>query len=248
MLDYDRVAANFDAQPFRQKEVDGQLVAFLAGSGRSNPTVLDIACGTGNQLLANRAAGLGAWSAGADRSWGMLAAARGKWAAGHWVQADACHLPWPQASFDYISNQFAYHQISDKWQFFNEVWRLLRPGGRFVLVNIQPQFMAGWLMYHYFPATRPVDQQRYLPHEKLLAMLDQIGFQHIQAKPEQIRTRQPARHFYQTVYPRDNASQLWAISDEAYQSGLARLEQDMAQSRMVENEVCLITIQADKLR
>lgn len=245
-LNYDRIAVGYDSQPYRQKEVDQQLVAFMADSGRDNPTILDIACGTGNQLLANKAAGVRAWAVGVDRSGGMLGVARRKWTTGNWVQADACRLPWPQASFDYISNQFAHHQISDKWQFFREVWRLLRPGGRFVLVNLQPQFMPGWLIYHYFPMTRPVDQQRYLSDDSLSKMLSQIGFQHIQAEKEFIRTRQLAQHFYQAVYPRDNASQLWAISDEAYQAGLAQLEQDMAQSQMMENEVCLITIQADK--
>lgn len=245
-MNYDRIATQYDAQPYRQKEVDGQLVAFMAGSGRDNPTTLDIACGTGNQLLANQRAGIRALFVGLDRSGGMLRAARAKWPAGHWVQADGCHLPLPQASFDYISNQFAYHQISDKWQFFREVWRLLRPGGRFVLANIQPEWMPAWLMYHYFPSARPVDQQRYLSYETLHDMLGQIGFQHIQAEKEIIRASQPAQHFYQTVYPRDNASQLWAISDQAYQAGLDHLQQDIAKNQLVDNEVCLITIQANK--
>lgn len=56
-VDYDSIADRYDATPHREKSVDPELAAFLAG--RASPetlSLLDIACGTGNQLVANRAA------------------------------------------------------------------------------------------------------------------------------------------------------------------------------------------------
>jgi len=52
-LDYDRVADGYDAQPYRGKELDADLAAFARG--RTDVRVLDVGCGTGNQLVADRA-------------------------------------------------------------------------------------------------------------------------------------------------------------------------------------------------
>jgi ubiquinone/menaquinone biosynthesis C-methylase UbiE len=44
-----------DSTPHREKSADPKLIAFLAERGpTASLTLLDIACGTGNQQIANR--------------------------------------------------------------------------------------------------------------------------------------------------------------------------------------------------
>ena len=54
-VDYDAIAELYDSTPHREKSADPELIAFLAGCGpAASLTLLDIACGTGNQQIANR--------------------------------------------------------------------------------------------------------------------------------------------------------------------------------------------------
>ncbi len=55
-VDYDQIAEQYDAQPFRNKPVDPDLLTFLServGHSFGAWALLDIGCGTGNQLVAN---------------------------------------------------------------------------------------------------------------------------------------------------------------------------------------------------
>lgn len=49
--------------------------------------------------------------------------------------AEAEHLPFDDASFDIVSCRIAPHHFDDVQAFCNEVARVLRPGGRFVLMD-----------------------------------------------------------------------------------------------------------------
>ena len=110
--DYDAIAPLYDAGPARSKAVDPELLAFIERRASSDVlSILDIGCGTGNQLVANRAAVPHATMVGVDRSLGMLRRARPKSSDIAWVQADAAALPFPALSFDFISCQFAFHHV-----------------------------------------------------------------------------------------------------------------------------------------
>ena len=53
-VDYDAIAELYDSTPHREKSADPELIAFLAGCGpAASLTLLDIACGTGNQQIAS---------------------------------------------------------------------------------------------------------------------------------------------------------------------------------------------------
>ena len=55
------------------------------------------------------------------------------------VKADAEALPFQDASFDVVTCRIAPHHFPDVARFIAEVWRVLRPGGTFALVdNISP--------------------------------------------------------------------------------------------------------------
>src|SRR5262249_22108364 len=56
-LGYDKIAYLYDSQPYRAKSPDPELSGIIREHPTRRPiSVLDVACGTGSQLIANRAA------------------------------------------------------------------------------------------------------------------------------------------------------------------------------------------------
>lgn len=51
-------------------------------------------------------------------------------------QADATHLPFPDASFDVVASIFVWHHVEDWPRATMECARVLRPGGRLLLVDL----------------------------------------------------------------------------------------------------------------
>jgi SAM-dependent methyltransferase len=96
--------------------------------------VLDL--GSGHGMAAVVLARRGARVTGLDLSVGYLAEARDRATANHvdvdWVQADAEHLPFPDASFDRVWGNAVLHHL-DIGRAAAELYRVLRPGGWAVL-------------------------------------------------------------------------------------------------------------------
>lgn len=94
-------------------------------------TVLDLACGTGD--LCRGLADAGLRPVGMDLSFGMLAAARTDVPLS---QADALRLPVPDASVDGVTCGFALRNFVELAPFFQELGRVVRPGGRIALLEV----------------------------------------------------------------------------------------------------------------
>src|SRR3954470_15846652 len=96
-------------------------------------TALDVATGTGD--LAIELARRGADVIGSDFSEGMLAKARLK-APLRWEQADAMNLPYDDDSFDAATVGFGARNFGDLDRGLGGVVRVVRPGGRVVVLEI----------------------------------------------------------------------------------------------------------------
>ena len=101
-------------------------LALPAGS-----TVLDLASGTGD-LCIDLAAG-GVRPISMDLSFGMLSADRSGVPR---VQTDILRLPVPARSVDGITCGFALRNLLDLPTFFDELGRVVRPGGRIALLDV----------------------------------------------------------------------------------------------------------------
>ena len=130
--DYDKIATLYDEDEVRKKNVDEHLVECVEKYGTdrcADLSVLDIACGTGNQLIANKHRYPSIEMCGIDRSDGMLEQARRKSQNIKWLQQDMDRegLSIGVGAWDYISCQFAYHHSRNKERFLKNVYTNMRP-------------------------------------------------------------------------------------------------------------------------
>ncbi|HTZ35331.1 MAG TPA: methyltransferase domain-containing protein [Stellaceae bacterium] len=249
-VDYDAIAELYDSTPHREKSPDPELAAVLAGrSPGARLTLLDIACGTGNQQIANRAIAPGARLVGLDGSLGMLRQARRKMPDIAWVHGDIAALPFASAGFDFVSCQYAFHHFRDKAGMLREAFRVLRPGGRFVLFNMSPQDAEDWLYYAYFPETKTRDFADFWPPDAIAAAMAAAGFAGIAIERRHLHGERDLAELLAAVRWRERNSQLLSLSDAAYKAGLRRIERDLADPqgpKVRADHMCFVTLRGDK--
>src|SRR5579872_2158357 len=249
-VDYDAIAEHYDRSPHRKKSPDPEVAAFIAERRPGEMlAVLDIACGTGNQLVANRAIAPDAFIAGVDGSLGMLRQARRKAADIAWVHGDSAALPFATGSFDFVSCQYAFHHFRDQAGMLREAFRALRGGGRFAMYNLSPHDMPDFIYYPYFPEAEERDLADFWPPERITTEMRAAGFADVTLKREHIRFDHDLTDFLETVRRRENNSQLMTLSDTAYAAGLSAIERDINDPGMPSirpDHLCFVTIRGDK--
>jgi SAM-dependent methyltransferase len=253
-VDYDRIAHLYD-EPSRAHDVDPHLLAFLEATDDETAAtlrVLDVGCGTGSQLAADRRRLPHVSLIGVDRFAGMLRIARRRCPDALWVQGDGAALPLGSATCDYATSQFAYPHVRNPRRLIAEIHRVLRPGGRLVITNIDPWSMPGWAIYRFFPEALAIDREDFLPVADLVSLLGSAGFGHVRASRRSLPTEERYEDFVALLTERHRASQLMAIPDAAYAAGLDRVraaaDAAAAEGRQAfESEFVLVTISADRL-
>jgi ubiquinone/menaquinone biosynthesis C-methylase UbiE len=134
--EYDRLAAHYDRR--WQSYIEATLKPVLEAVGfRGDEAVLDVPCGTGElgQRLLEKWPNL--CFTGVDLSAGMLEQARAKMGASRarWIEADVAQLRLPNQSFDCVICANSFHYFRAPSESLAEIYRVLRPGGRFILVD-----------------------------------------------------------------------------------------------------------------
>src|SRR5437588_1572783 len=130
---------------------------------RDHAAALDVCCGTGDMTLAlaRTRRGSRARIVGLDFSAAMLQRARTKSAARfadvEWMEADALHVPFPDASFDLVVSVFGFRNLANYEAGLREMARLLKPGGELGILDFaQPRGAVGALYGVYFRRVLPV--------------------------------------------------------------------------------------------
>lgn len=139
---------------------DRRWAAYVAASNRATlqrcppppgARILDIACGTGELLVAIAGAYPRVLPTGVDLSAAMLHTAAAKpGTAGRLACADAHALPFAAGAFDRVYSVSALHYLPDPGLALREARRALKPGGRLVITDWCHDFrgcrIMAWLL------------------------------------------------------------------------------------------------------
>jgi ubiquinone/menaquinone biosynthesis C-methylase UbiE len=147
--------------------------------------LLDVGCGTATLLLAAKAQDSSIEAIGIDSDEQVLALAKKKIAANKLkvevMQARAEKLPFPADSFDIVTSTLIFHHLPTevKKLAMQEIYRVLKPGGRFLLADFGQ--LQGVLLKTLFALatllpSREVQYSRDNQEGKLPLFLAEAGF------------------------------------------------------------------------
>jgi demethylmenaquinone methyltransferase / 2-methoxy-6-polyprenyl-1,4-benzoquinol methylase len=172
---------------------------------RDDAAVLDLCCGTGDMTasLLRQAGRSKAAIWGADFSHNMLERARIKYAATRmkWIEADALHMPFADASFGLVTSAFGFRNLANYDAGLREIHRVLARNGEIGILDFgEPKGLIGKVYRVYFRyvlpaigsvisgvkgpyAYLPASVARFPEPEEMLERMRAVGFANVSWTP-----------------------------------------------------------------
>ena len=220
-MNYDAVASRYDRR-YDLHDYAGIRTA-LRSLAPPELRVLELGCGSGHWL--SELASLGCVVAGVDPSSQMLAraadAVRGDLRRGY-----AEDLEWSDETFDVVLAINALHHFATPVAALREAFRVLRRGGSFLSVGLDPhEHRDRWYVYDFFPATLPADLARFPPARAREEWLRSAGFVDVAVRPvERICSAHSLDHATTSgILDPSFTSQLTALTAAEYWAGMQRI-------------------------
>ena len=177
--DYSGIASTYD----RVREMSDQNLDIWireitrAGHIHGESVVLELGCGTGRFAIA-------LWEhtnsqiVGLDTSADMLKTAKTKPSAGtiEWIEAPAEAIPYTGKTFDCVFMVFAIHHFEDKRRALEEIFRVLKPGGRLVIATASHGMLQKEIVFRIFPELMRIESSRFPSIPQLRRLLSAAGF------------------------------------------------------------------------
>jgi SAM-dependent methyltransferase len=220
-INYEEAAGDYARHRAENAEV---LKGLLTTSGiQGGSQVLEVGCGTGNYAIAlGELAGCSC--VGIDPSEQMLSKAKQRSAGVAFQVGRAESLDYPEGSFDLVFCVDVIHHVADRLRYFQGAFRALKPGGSICTVTD-----SEWIIRHrevlskYFPETVEAELKRYPPVAELREMMTQVGFTEVKETMAELQRQITDCRAYRAKA----FSSLHLISEDAFQRGIERLEQDL---------------------
>jgi ubiquinone/menaquinone biosynthesis C-methylase UbiE len=149
--------------------------------------LLDIGCGTGTFDAMLAASPLPARIVGLDYAEAMCRVASDKAHAANvadrlrYVNADSQHLPFADGSFDVVTCSNSFHHYPDQQACVQQMRRVLKPGGRLILIDGFRDNVIGWVIFDVFVARI----ERHVHHaawSEVRRMIADAGFAHLEQR------------------------------------------------------------------
>ena len=131
---FSRHAEQYESLALVQKRVAERFLELFLGLGTVPETLLDIGSGTGRIVNALSQKLPDSSVTGLDLAYGMLSSAKKSFVGNTGIKlvcGDAETLPFRDNSFDMVVSTSTYQWLNPLATSFAEVWRVLKPGGRF---------------------------------------------------------------------------------------------------------------------
>jgi ubiquinone/menaquinone biosynthesis C-methylase UbiE len=159
--------------------------------------LLDLGCGTGTWTAMVAGSPLPSRNVvGLDYSFSMAQVAHAKAkqigeGAPEFVHGDSEHLPFADQSFDVVTCSNSFHHYPHQQAAIREMHRILRPGGRLMLIDGFRDNVIGWFVFDVIITTmesRPEAKVYHAPYSVMRKYFEEAGFSDIRQKKTNIWT------------------------------------------------------------
>jgi len=169
---YDKIGYAYDTTRKADPEIIRRLYHNLQLGVDS--TVIDIGCGTGNYTTALKQYRL--TMTGVDISSTMIDNARTKAPDITWVKSDATIFPFEDATFNGAISTLVIHHYEELERPFEEAFRVLEKGRRYVIFTASPEQMKNYWLVEYFPKAMEASWVQMPSVDTVTGALRNVGF------------------------------------------------------------------------
>ncbi|HIC96102.1 TPA: methyltransferase domain-containing protein, partial [Candidatus Bipolaricaulota bacterium] len=165
---------------------------------------------------------------GLDLSAEMLEQAKQKEGAQaiRWILGDAQALPFPNRSFDCTFICLALHHIEDKARAIEEMYRVLKPGGRSLIWTVSHHQIRAFPLNEFFLSLAKIDLSRFPSIPQIQEWMERAGFTAVRRKEVLFEEEIPTADYIARVRNR-YISTLDLLGEEEFALGLKRLERSL---------------------
>jgi len=175
--DYSKIATRYDRVRTEPGTLLSQIIKY--GGINSNSKVLDVGCGTG-RFLTNLSFMTKCSLSGLEPSPEMLREAFLKDCSRGiaWIQGDGQRLPFSNEVFDCVYMTFVLHHIERKDLALQEIYRVLKKGGRCVIVTTSHSQIKRHVLDN-FPGVTEIDLKRFPSVPCIKRSMSKVSFKSV---------------------------------------------------------------------
>src|SRR3989344_7244786 len=156
-----------------------QLITAIT-SNNDQPSILDIGSGPGQMLERIQEKFPAAKLSALDISTAMINRVKEKLPDADAQVGTAEMLPWADSTFDIVTNSISFHHYHSSHKALQEVYRVLKPGGKFYLMDINPNTSLARFLYNVIGIVARDGHVTFYTKGEIYSTFEGAGFMNVQ--------------------------------------------------------------------